>query len=87
MIFKLLQKNLLPNVFVKLGETVGEKTWEELHKSLKGPGAKLKSSQSERRKFIQETGKNYHRSASSRERQELEDHIVKQLRMHKQNDD
>lgn len=36
---------------------------------------------------FQETGKNYQRSASSRERQELEDYIVKQLHMHKQNDD
>ncbi|RCJ39216.1 hypothetical protein A6770_12305 [Nostoc minutum NIES-26] len=76
-------KILLPQALVKLGETVGEKTWEELNKT-KGTGTKQKSSQSEKRKFIQETGKNYQRHASNRERQELEEYIVEQLRIHKQ---
>ncbi|MDZ8189296.1 MAG: hypothetical protein RMX96_31210 [Nostoc sp. ChiSLP02] len=75
---------LLPKVLVKLGESVGEKTWEELQEKLKGPGGKLKSSQSEKRRFIQETGRTYQRNASNRERQELQVYIVEQLRQHKQ---
>lgn len=81
--FKREAKILLPQALVKFGETVGEKTWEELNKT-KGTGTKQKFSQSEKRKFIQETGKNYQRHASNRERQELEDYIVEQLRNHKQ---
>ncbi|CDN14599.1 hypothetical protein RintRC_0921 [Richelia intracellularis] len=42
-----------------------------------------KVSQSEKRRFIQETGKNYQRKASNRERQELEDYIVEQLQQYK----
>ncbi|MEH2409777.1 hypothetical protein [Nostoc sp.] len=77
-------KILLPKVLVKLGESVGEKTWEELQEKLQGTGGKLKSSPSEKRKFIQETGRTYQRNASNRERQELEDYIIEQLRQHKQ---
>ncbi len=73
-------KNLLPKALVKLGENVGEETWEELQKKLKGQGLKVNSSPSEKRKFIQETGRTYQRKASNRERQELEDYIIEQLR-------
>ncbi|MFN6561447.1 MAG: hypothetical protein RMY28_016855 [Nostoc sp. ChiSLP01] len=76
-------KILLPKVLVKLGENVGEKTWEELQQKLKGSGG-IKSSQSEKRRFIQETGRTYQRNASNRERQELQVYIVEQLRQHKQ---
>ncbi|BAY80190.1 hypothetical protein NIES25_66780 (plasmid) [Nostoc linckia NIES-25] len=77
-------KILLPKALVKLGESVGEKTWEELQQGLKGSGGKLKSSQSEKRRFIQETGRTYQRNASNREKQELQVYIVEQLRQHKQ---
>ncbi len=77
-------KILLPKVLVKLGESVGEKTWEELQEKLKGSGGKLKSSPSEKRRFIQETGRTYQRNASNRERQELQVYIVDQLRQYKQ---
>ncbi|MBN3885478.1 MAG: hypothetical protein V7L02_16485 [Nostoc sp.] len=76
-------KMLLPKALVKLGESVGEKTWEELQQKLQATGAKLKSSPSEKRRFIQETGRTYQRNASNREKQELEDYIVEQLRQHK----
>jgi len=76
-------KMLLPKALVKLGESVGEKTWEELQQKLQGTGG-IKSSPSEKRKFIQETGRTYQRNASNREKQELEDYIVEQLRQHKQ---
>ena len=77
-------RTLLPKVLVKVGESVGEKTWEELQQKLQGTGGKLKSSPSEKRRFMQETGRTYQRNASKRERQELEDYIVEQLRQHKQ---
>ncbi|QLE44194.1 hypothetical protein FD723_29650 [Nostoc sp. C052] len=76
-------KNLLPKALVKLGESVGEKTWEELQQKLQATGGKLKSSPSEKRRFIQETGRTYQRNASNREKQELEEYIVDQLRQHK----
>ncbi|MBG1264433.1 hypothetical protein [Nostoc commune] len=76
-------RTLLPKVLAKLGENVGEKTWEELQQKLQGTGGKLKSSPSEKRKFMQETARTYQRNASKRERQELEDYIVEQLRQHK----
>ncbi|MBN3871878.1 hypothetical protein [Nostoc sp. JL33] len=76
-------KMLLPKALVKLGESVGEKTWEELQQKLQATGGKLKSSPSEKRRFIQETGRTYQRNASNREKQELEEYIVEQLRQHK----
>jgi hypothetical protein len=76
-------KILLPKVLVKLGESVGEKTWEELQQKLQASGGKLKSSPTEKRKFMQETGRTYQRNASNREKQELEEYIVEQLRQHK----
>jgi hypothetical protein len=69
-------KNLLPKALVQLGERVGERTWEELQKGMKGQ-------QSQKRKFIQETGRTYQRNASSRERQELQDYIIDKLRHYK----
>jgi hypothetical protein len=75
-------KILLPQALFKVGETVGEKTWEELHKSLNEPGTKQRSSQSDKRRFIQETGRTYQRNASSREKQELQEYIVEQLRIY-----
>lgn len=77
-------KILLPKVLVKLGESVGEKTWEELQQKLQASGGKFKSSPSEKRRFIQETGRTYQRNASKREKQELEEYIVEQLHQHKE---
>ncbi|BAY18918.1 hypothetical protein NIES2109_55320 [Nostoc sp. HK-01] len=73
-------KTLLPQALQKLGESIGEQTWEELQKNLQKSGSKSKGSQLEKRKFIQETGRTYQRRASGREKQELEDYIVDQLR-------
>jgi hypothetical protein len=73
-------KRLLPAALLKVGEAVAENTWEELQKNLAKPGTKVKASTSEKRQFIRETVRNYQRSASNRERQELEDYIVEILR-------
>jgi len=45
-------KRLLPEALVQLGEAVGEKTWDELQKGLKGSGLKVNTSPSEKRKFV-----------------------------------
>ncbi|AKG20554.1 hypothetical protein [Calothrix sp. 336/3] len=73
--FRTEAKKLLPAALIQLGEAVALQTWEEMQKTGSGKG-----SQSEKRKFVQETGKNYQRSSSKREKQELEDYIVEQLR-------
>jgi hypothetical protein len=78
--FKAGAKLLLPQALQKLGESIGEQTWEELQKNLKPSGSKSKGSLLEKRKFIQETGRTYQRKASNREKQELEDYIVEELR-------
>jgi hypothetical protein len=75
--FRTEAKKLLPAAIVKQGEAVALQTWEDLQQKLGGKG-----SQSEKRKFIQETVKNYQRSSSNREKRELEDYIVEQLRLH-----
>jgi len=77
--FKREAKILLPQALQKLGESIAEQTWEELQKNLKQGGSKSKGSPLEKRKFIQETGRTYQRKASSREKQELEDYIVEEL--------
>ena len=76
--FRSEAKKILPAALFQFGETVAFKTWEEMQEKLPGKG-----SQSEKRRFIQETGKNYQRKASNRERQELEDYIVERLRQYK----
>ncbi|MBF2066641.1 MAG: hypothetical protein IGS39_19800 [Calothrix sp. C42_A2020_038] len=79
--FRAEARRLLPTALTKVGEAVAEQTWEELQKNLSKSGAKAKFSASEKRQFIKETGRNYQRSASSRDKQEVEDHIVEQLRI------
>jgi hypothetical protein len=79
--FRAEARRLLPSALLKVGEAVAEQTWEELQKTLLKPGSKAKSSTSEKRQFVRETGRNYQRSASSRDKQEIEDYIVEQLRI------
>lgn len=77
-------KRLLPRVLVQVGESVGEKTWEAIRKGLKGPHFKPNTSATEKRKFIQEAGRNYQRSASSQDKRKLEDDIVEHLKQYMQ---
>jgi hypothetical protein len=79
--FRAEARRLLPAALGKVGEAVAEQTWEELQKTLLKPGSKAKSSTSEKRQFVKETGRNYQRSASNRDKQEVEDYIVEQLRI------
>ncbi|WP_088243903.1 hypothetical protein [Calothrix rhizosoleniae] len=76
--FRAEAKKLLPAALFQFGEAVALQTWEEMQQKLSGKG-----SQNEKRRFIQETGRNYQRKASNRERQQLEDYIVEQLQQYK----
>jgi hypothetical protein len=78
--FRACAKTLIPKAVIKLGEAVADKTWEDLQEKLKAQGIKVSSAPSEKRKFVSETVRNYQKNVSNREKQELEDYIVEQLR-------
>jgi hypothetical protein len=81
--FRSEAQRLLPQALVKVGEAMAEKTWDELQKEMQKSGMKSSGSQSAKRKFIQETKRTYQRNASSRDKRELEDYIIEQIRQHK----
>ena len=81
--FRNQAQRLLPEALVQLGESVAERTWEELQKEMQKSGIKSGGSQSAKRKFIQETKRNYQRNASSRDKRELEEYIIEQIRLYK----
>ena len=81
--FRSEAQRLLPKALVQVGEAMAEKTWEELEKEMQKSGIKSGGSQSAKRKFIQETKRTYQRNASSRDKRELEEYIVEQLREYK----
>ncbi len=76
-------QRILPRAIVQLGETVGEEAWTALQKGLKGPGIKLNTSSSDKRKFIRESGEKYKRQISTQDKRELEQDIIRQLREQK----
>lgn len=80
--FRREAKNLLPEALVQIGEAMGEETWDALQQGLKSPGLKVNTSSSEKRKFVKQAGKSYQRGASAKDRKEIEDYIVEQLRIH-----
>lgn len=77
-------KSYCQRLLVKLGEAVGEQTWNAMQKGLKSPGLKVNTSSGEKRKFVKEAGNNYQRQVSARERKTIEDVIVQQLRDYKE---
>lgn len=77
-------RRALPDALRQLGEAMGEQAWATMQKGLKGPGIKLNTSAAERRKFIEESGRNHQREATTSERKRTEDYIVQQLRGQKQ---
>ena len=81
--FRREAQRILPKAIVQLGEAVGEEAWAALQKGLKGPGIKLNTSSSDKRKFIREAGQNYKREISAKDKRELEQDIIRQLREQK----
>ncbi|MBD1835456.1 hypothetical protein H6F61_22930 [Cyanobacteria bacterium FACHB-472] len=82
--FRREAKNLLPEALVQLGEAIGEETWNTLQQGKKGSKFKVNTSSAEKQKFVKETGKNYKTKASAKDRKELEDYIVQELRKHQE---
>lgn len=63
----------LPDALMKIGEQVGEATFGEIQKS-------FKLSFSEKKKFIREAGKNFKKSASSKERRDIKELLVQHIK-------
>ncbi len=82
--FRAEAKRLLPEALVQIGEAMGEETWNALQQGQKSPRLKVNTSSSEKRKFVKDAGKNYQRGATARDRKEIEDYIVQELRNHKE---
>ena len=78
--FRREAQRILPEVIVQLGEAIGEKAWDQVRKAL---GRSTSASASERGKFIREAGESYQRDLSAKERKELENNLVRQLREQK----
>lgn len=82
--FRKEAKRLLPEALVQVGEAMGEETWNALQQGQKGSGLKVSASSSEKRKFVKDAGRNYQRGATARDRKEIEDYIVQQLRSYEE---
>jgi len=72
-------QKLVPDALREMGKAAAEVTWNELQKAFRGPGLKASNSASDKRKFVENAGKEYARKASQSQRREVEDHIVKQI--------
>ena len=77
--FRREAQRILPNAIVKMGESFGEKAWDTLQKSFKGSAIKMNTSSSDKQKFIRESGENYKRTISSKEKKDLEEYIIRLL--------
>jgi hypothetical protein len=82
--FRTEAKRLLPEALIQIGEAMGEETWDTLQQGQKGSGLKVSTSSSEKRKFVKDAGRNYQRGATARDRKEIEDYIVQQLRSYEE---
>ena len=82
--FRREARRILPKAVVQLGEALGEEAWNALQKGFKGPGIKMNTSSSDKRKFIRESGQNHKREINSNDKKKLEDEIIRQLREQKQ---
>ena len=76
-------KKLVPNALKEIGEAAAETMWKEIQKAFSGPGFKPNRSASDKRKFVEDAGRKYAREASTKDKRELEDHIVEQIRSRK----
>jgi hypothetical protein len=74
-------QRLLPKCLTEMGEAIGERSWDEMQKSLKQvPGVKVNTSSSEKRKFVKEAGQNFAQEASDQQKREIVGRIIQQLR-------
>jgi hypothetical protein len=73
-------QRILPNVILQIGEVVGEEAWNVIQTAFKGSMFKPSSSPAERQKFIRESAQEYKRKISSKEKTDLENEIISELR-------
>ncbi len=76
-------KKLVPTALKEMGEAAAEMMWKETQKAFSGSGFKPNSSSSDKHKFIADAGRTYARDASTKDRNELEDYIIEQIRSRK----
>lgn len=73
-------QRILPNVILQIGEAVGEEAWNALQKAFKGSMFKASPSSAEKQKFIRESALEYKRKISSKEKTDMENEIILELR-------
>ena len=73
-------QRILPDAILQVGEAVGEEAWYALQKALKGSMFKASSSSAEKQKFIRESAQEYKRKISPKEKTDLENEIILELR-------
>jgi hypothetical protein len=73
-------QRILPNAILQIGEVVGEEAWNALQTAFKGNIFKLSPSSAEKQKFIRESAQEYKRKISFKEKTDLENEIISELR-------
>ena len=73
-------QRILPNVILQIGEVVGEEAWNALQTAFKGSIFKASPSSAEKQKFIRESAQEYKRKISFKEKTDLENDIISELR-------
>jgi hypothetical protein len=78
-------KKLVPNALREIGKASAEIAWKEMQKAFSGPGFKTNNSASDKRKFIEDAGKEHARKARANDKKELEEYIISQIQAQKSN--
>jgi hypothetical protein len=73
-------QRILPNVILQIGEVVGEEAWNTLQKAFKGSMFKSSPSSAEKQKFIRESAQEFKRKISIKEKTDIENDIIAELR-------
>jgi hypothetical protein len=74
---------LLPAALEELGQALGEAAWERQRTDPPSPPVKHPAAAGELRTFVEKAGRTYRRFAPARDRQALEDLLIRQLRQAK----
>lgn len=73
-------ERLLPRALEEMGRFAGETAWESMRKAFHGSVLKMSKSSGDKRKFIEQSAKEYKQSATSEDKHEILDAIIAQLR-------
>jgi hypothetical protein len=76
-------KKLIPAALNEIGKAGAEILWEEAQKAFDMPGFTVNHSASEKRKFVEATGRSHALEASASDNQELEDYIAAEIQARK----